>query len=27
VAGPQAVDVPSDAFVALLKPEYREAFR
>jgi len=26
-AGPQAVDVPSDAFSAWLKPEYREAFR
>ncbi|NID15850.1 DUF3298 and DUF4163 domain-containing protein [Luteibacter yeojuensis] len=27
VAGPQAVDVPSEAFAAYLKPEYREAFR
>lgn len=27
VAGPQAVDVPSEAFTAYLKPEYREAFR
>ena len=27
VAGPQAVDVPSEAFSAFLKPEYREAFR
>lgn len=26
-AGPQAVDVPSEAFSAYLKPEYREAFR
>jgi hypothetical protein len=26
-AGPQAVDVPSEAFRAFLKPEYREAFR
>jgi hypothetical protein len=26
-AGPQAIDVPSDAFSAYLKPEYREAFR
>lgn len=26
-AGPQAIDVPSDAFSAWLKPEYREAFR
>jgi hypothetical protein len=26
-AGPQAVDVPSDAFLAYLKPEYRGAFR
>lgn len=26
-AGPQAIDVPSEAFSALLKPEYREAFR
>ncbi len=26
-AGPQAIDVPSEAFLALLKPEYREAFR
>lgn len=26
-AGPQAIDVPSDAFSAFLKPEYREAFR
>lgn len=26
-AGPQAVDVPTDAFAAHLKPEYREAFR
>ena len=26
-AGPQAVDVPSTAFSAYLKPEYREAFR
>lgn len=27
VAGPQAVDVPSAAFAAYLKPEFREAFR
>jgi hypothetical protein len=27
VAGPQAVDVPSQAFLSYLKPEYREAFR
>lgn len=27
VAGPQAVDVPSEAFAAYLKPEFREAFR
>jgi hypothetical protein len=27
VAGPQAVDVPSDAFASYLKPEYRQAFR
>ncbi|HEY4292988.1 DUF3298 and DUF4163 domain-containing protein [Luteibacter sp.] len=26
-AGPQAVDVPSEAFATYLKPEYREAFR
>lgn len=26
-AGPQAIDVPSEAFSAYLKPEYREAFR
>jgi hypothetical protein len=26
-AGPQAIDVPSEAFAAYLKPEYREAFR
>ncbi|SEM36325.1 Protein of unknown function [Luteibacter sp. UNCMF331Sha3.1] len=26
-AGPQAIDVPSEAFSAFLKPEYREAFR
>ena len=26
-AGPQAVDVPSEAFADYLKPEYREAFR
>jgi len=26
-AGPQAVDVPSGAFAAYLKPEFREAFR
>jgi hypothetical protein len=26
-AGPQAVDVPSDAFLSYLKPEYRGAFR
>ena len=26
-AGPQAIDVPSEAFATFLKPEYREAFR